>query len=154
MCIFFSGGERTQGQGFLRYPRIRPRNKKGGGNKQVVAEPAGTCLETKAGMQSWSALKIAVSFERFEDIGKCSFITDLTRQITCRFTWNVSRCEYAMELENFSTSCSCKCLLIIPDLMCERSTRIPVLKFGIDILFYHFYYHKVKKNSLKDSRNC
>lgn len=80
---FFSGGECTQGQGFFYGIRGSARGTKGAGNyKQVVAKPAGTRLETKAGMQPRFASKIALSFERFEDIGKRSFVTVLTRQVT------------------------------------------------------------------------
>lgn len=107
MWIFLTVNTR-KGKVFLRYSQIRPWNKRGGEPQAGGHRTRRTRLETKASVQPWwFALKIAVSFERFEDIGKCSFVTDLTRQITRALQVHLKHiAPRMMELGNFCTSYS------------------------------------------------
>lgn len=142
MWIFLTVVNARKGKVFLRYSRIRPRNKRGGELQAGGRRPAGTRLETKASVQPWFASKIALSFERFEDIGKCSFVTDLTRQITRALQVHLKRIAsriYIMELRNFSTSCS---VFSYYAELCERGSKITprfnILYWRSLIMFYYY----------------
>lgn len=83
-----------QGQGFF---TDRLAERKGTGI-HLIAKTIGTRCETKA--SNPDPPRKSGSLDRFEDVRKCSFVIDLTRQITSRLL-DASQIPRRIQFENF-----------------------------------------------------